>query len=48
MAYSPVQALTNYYSALQPPPIFCVTLIQAETIIAIVGICLLGLAQILF
>jgi len=29
------------------PPILCVKSIQAETIIAVVGICLLGLVQIL-
>ena len=35
------------WSPLYTPPIFCVKSIQAETTIAVVGICLLGgLAQI--
>ena len=36
IAHSPVQVLTNDYSTLYTPPIFCVKSIQAETIIAVV------------
>ena len=46
IAHWPVNALTNAPSSFQPPPIFCVKSVQAETIIAVVEICLLGLARI--
>jgi len=36
IAHSPVKVLTNDYSTLYTPPIFCVKYIQAETIIAVV------------
>jgi len=45
-AHLPVQVLTVLCRTLYTPPIFCVKPIQAETIIAAVGICLLGLVQI--
>ena len=38
----PVQALTNEYSTLYAPPMFYVKSIQAVTVIAAVGIFLLG------
>ncbi len=46
IAHSHGQTLINNYSSLHTPPIFRVKLIQTETIIAVVGICLLGLVQI--
>jgi len=42
----PVRAVTKTYRALYTPPIICVKPLQAETIIAAVGFCLLGLVQI--
>jgi hypothetical protein len=41
-----VRTVTNAYHAPDTPPIFGDKPIQAETIIAAVGICLLGLVQI--
>ena len=38
-------AVTNEYHTSYTPPILCVKPVQAETIIAAVGICLLGLVQ---
>ena len=47
IAYLSEQTLTNPYCSPQQHPIFSVKSLQAETIIAVVGICLLGLDQIL-